>query len=97
MFWSLVVAVAVVLTLVPVVVQVELLKEEATPSLLARLLQLKLAPEDEALNGVRAFMELMVASQNLDPSLFLVVDEVHLGIGHIQTGQARPIVQLWHQ
>jgi hypothetical protein len=93
MFWSLVVAVAVVLTLVPVVVQVELLKEEATPSHLAQLLQLKLEPEDEARILLHASMEPMADNQNSDLSQYLVAVEVHLGTGLIQTAQAVPTVQ----
>jgi hypothetical protein len=81
MFWSLAVAVAVVLTLVPVVVQVELLKEEITLSHLARLSQLKLVPEVPELPGTLGFGEPMVGSQNSDRSQFLVEDEVHHGIG----------------
>jgi hypothetical protein len=81
MFWSLAVAVAVVLTLVPVVVQVELTKKQITQLLLARQSQLKLVPVEPALPIVREFGEPMAGSQNLDRSQFLVVVEAHLGIG----------------
>jgi hypothetical protein len=81
MFWSLAVAVEVVLTLVQVVVQVELLKEEITLSHLAPLSQLKLVPEVPVLPTIREFGEPMAGSQNLDRSRFLVVAEAHPGIG----------------